>query len=72
MTSWRTSTSWLRAYYRSLHQHASGEAYQNYVDPDLRDWPQAYYGANYPWLKLVKATVDPANVFQFPQSIQAD
>lgn len=62
---------WLRSYYRSLHRHASGEAYQNYVDPDLTDWQDAYYGANYPWLKLVKATVDPANVFQFPQSIRA-
>ncbi len=62
---------WLGSYYGSLHSHASGEAYQNYVDPDLRDWQQAYYGANYPWLKLVKATVDPANVFHFPQSIQA-
>jgi FAD/FMN-containing dehydrogenase len=62
---------WLRSCYRSLHRHASGEAYQNYVDPDLTDWQDAYYGANYPWLKLVKATVDPANVFQFPQSIRA-
>lgn len=62
---------WLHSYYRSLHRHASGEAYQNYVDPDLTDWQDAYYGANYPWLKLVKATVDPANVFQFPQSIRA-
>ncbi len=61
---------WLRSYYRSLHRHASGQAYQNYVDPDLTDWPRAYYGANYPWLQLVKATVDPANLFQFPQSIQ--
>jgi FAD/FMN-containing dehydrogenase len=62
---------WLRSCYRSLHRHASGEAYQNYVDPDLTDWQDAYYGANYPWLKLVKATVDPANVFLFPQSIRA-
>ncbi len=62
---------WLNSYYRSLHRHASGQAYQNYIDPDLGDWRRAYYGANYPWLKLVKATVDPANVFQFPQSIQA-
>jgi FAD/FMN-containing dehydrogenase len=61
---------WLHSHYRSLHRHASGEAYQNYIDPDLRDWQHAYYGANYPWLKLVKATVDPANVFQFPQSIR--
>jgi FAD/FMN-containing dehydrogenase len=62
---------WLGSYYASMHSHGNGEAYQNYVDPDLRDWQQAYYGANYPWLKLVKATVDPANVFHFPQSIQA-
>ncbi len=63
--------AWLNSYYRALRRHASGEAYQNYIDPDLGDWRRAYYGANYPWLKLVKATVDPANVFQFPQAIQA-
>jgi hypothetical protein len=62
--------AWLNSCYRSLHRHASGQAYQNYVDPDLRDWRRAYYGANYPWLKLVKTTVDPANIFQFPQSIR--
>jgi hypothetical protein len=62
--------NWLRSYYDALHRHASGQAYQNYVDPDLTDWQHAYYGANYPWLTLVKTRFDPASVFQFPQSIQ--
>ena len=77
-TSWRSpgSTSgvanqhaWLRSFYSSLHPHANGQAYQNYVDPDLKDWQQAYYGQNYPRLQRVKAKYDPKGLFTFPQAI---
>lgn len=77
-TSWRSPGSttgianqhaWLRSYYASLHPHASGQAYQNYVDPDLTNWRQAYYGQNYAQLAKVKAKYDPHKLFTFPQAI---
>jgi FAD/FMN-containing dehydrogenase len=61
--------TWLRKYWSSMRRYASGEAYQNYIDPDLANWRQAYYGANYTRLAAIKQKYDPAGLFTFPQAI---
>lgn len=61
--------AWLNGAWQSMRQYASGFAYQNYIDPDLSDWQQAYYGANLPRLQRVKSVYDPGNFFHFAQSI---
>jgi len=63
--------AWIRAYYKAIHPNANGQTYQNYLDPDLVNWQQAYYGANYPKLQSVKATYDPKGLFKFPQAVTA-
>jgi len=61
--------AWLLDTWQSMRSYANGEAYQNYLDPDLDGWQNAYYGANLPRLQQVKATYDPTNLFHFDQSI---
>lgn len=60
---------WLRAFWKNMRPYASGQAYQNYIDPDLTNWRQAYYGANYARLARVKGSYDPHRLFTFPQAI---
>jgi FAD/FMN-containing dehydrogenase len=62
--------AWLASFHQAMRPYASGQAYQNYADPHLADWQGAYYGANYPRLQRIKAEVDPADLFRFPQSIE--
>jgi FAD/FMN-containing dehydrogenase len=61
--------TWLRKFWGSMRKYASGQAYQNYIDPDLTNWRQAYYGANYARLSAIKKKYDPTRLFTFPQAI---
>ncbi len=60
--------SWLEQTQSSFAPYAHG-AYQNYIDPTLPDWAEAYYGANLPRLREVKRAYDADDVFHFAQSI---
>jgi FAD/FMN-containing dehydrogenase len=61
--------AWLRNYWSSMRRYASGQAYQNYIDPDLTNWEQAYYGGNFARLAAIKKKYDPTRLFTFPQAI---
>jgi FAD/FMN-containing dehydrogenase len=61
--------AWQQSFWQSMRPYASGQAYQNYVDPSLTNWQQAYYGANYTRLTQVKAAYDPHRLFSFPQAV---
>jgi FAD/FMN-containing dehydrogenase len=54
----------------SVHPWGSGRVFQNFADPDLEDWAEAYYGPNLDRLVRVKTRYDPMNVFRFDQSLQ--
>ncbi|KAG0339593.1 hypothetical protein BG004_006751 [Podila humilis] len=65
--------TWGRNFYKEmLASYTKGQpisAYQNYIDRELPNSLNAYYGKALPRLKTIKKAVDPNNVFRFPQSI---
>jgi FAD/FMN-containing dehydrogenase len=67
--SYNGGAGWLRQTHDGMHHHVSGMAYQNYIDPDLKGWRQAYYGSNYKRLEKIRREVDPHHRFNFPQAV---
>ena len=45
-------------------------SYAGYVDPELKNAQEMYYGTNYAELRRVKRVVDPNDVFSNPQSVK--
>ncbi|MEA2331707.1 MAG: hypothetical protein QOH58_1845 [Thermoleophilaceae bacterium] len=63
------SGRWINGVWRALRPYASGQAYQNYIDPQLSSWQRAYYATNLPRLREIKKQVDPDFMFRFRQAI---
>ncbi|KAJ6647372.1 Berberine bridge enzyme-like 25, partial [Pseudolycoriella hygida] len=55
---------------RNVFHHR--ESYQNYLDEDISDYLERYYGANLRKLIEVKKRIDPGNMFHHPHSIPVD
>lgn len=61
--------TWLSSVRATLAAVGSGYSYQNYIDPKLANWAQAYYGPNLARLRQARTTYDGGGVFDFAQAI---
>jgi hypothetical protein len=60
---------WISDLSAEIAPSVSEYSYQNFIDPTLTDWRNAYYGGNYDRLLAAKQQYDPGMLFQFAQGI---
>jgi FAD/FMN-containing dehydrogenase len=65
----RRAHEWAQSSWGAVHRWGTGRVFPNFPDPDLEDWPRAYYGDNLARLMTVKARYDPGNRFRFAHSM---
>jgi FAD/FMN-containing dehydrogenase len=61
--------AWVRRIHGTMRPYASGSAYQNYIDPELADWQQAYFGSNLARLQRIRRRYDPDGRLAFAQGV---
>jgi FAD/FMN-containing dehydrogenase len=60
---------WADGFREAMTPYFSGGVYVNYMQAELADWQQAYYGDNYAELRRIKLKYDPNHLFRFPQDV---
>ncbi len=63
------ATQWARRSRAIVHPWGSGRVYQNFPDPDLTNWTEAYHGSNYSRLARLKRSYDPERLLHFHQAV---
>ncbi len=64
-----STAAWINQAWHKMRPYVSGQAYQNYMDPNLKSWKKAYYAQNWNRLVATRKRVDPHHYFKFPRAI---
>jgi FAD/FMN-containing dehydrogenase len=62
--------AYVRGFRTAMRPWCGDWAYVSYADPSIPDPGPAYWSANYERLRAVKGSVDPHNLFSFPQAVE--
>ncbi len=62
---------YVRSVRRDLLPVLGPGAYSNYADPSIEEYGTAYWATNYPRLQQVKRSLDPHDLFSWPQAVKA-